>query len=262
MVLPAFLKTMITTVLFLPVVGMISKNDNRGPANTAPSDPLTPAAVSGTQNQEADARKGWTVLFDGKTTKGWHTYGKNKAGAIWTVKDGALYLDVSKRNNKEKGDLVTDQEYENYHLQLEWKISKGGNSGIIFNVKEDPEKYPNTYYTGPEMQVLDDAGHADGKIYKHRSGDLYDLIASSTEAAKPVGEWNKVDIVLNKGKLSFSLNGVNIVNTTLFNEDWNKMIAGSKFASMEGFGTFRSGKIALQDHGDEVWYRNIRIKKL
>jgi hypothetical protein len=112
------------------------------------------------------------------------------------------------------------------------------------------------------MQVLDNDGHADGKINKHRAGDLYDLIASSSEPVKPVGEWNLVEIISNNGKLDFKLNGKNIVSTTMWDAQWNSMVAGSKFKTMPGFAFYKSGKIALQDHGDEVWYRNIEIKKL
>src|SRR5690606_31738521 len=119
-----------------------------------------------------------------------------------------------------------------------------------------------SYFTGPEMQVLDNAGHPDAKIFKHRAGDLYDLIPSSTETVKPFGEWNQAEIILNKGKLQFFLNGKQVVETTMWDADWNDMVAKSKFATMPDFGKYHSGKIVLQDHGDEVWYRNILIKKL
>lgn len=210
--------------------------------------------------QSVDA--GFVSLFDGKSTAGWHTYGKDKAGAAWEIDNGALYLNVKDKDKEDRGDLVTDKEYENYHLKLEWKISEGGNSGIIFNVHEDKAKYGATYETGPEMQVLDNDKHPDAKIHKHRAGDLYDLIASSEEVAKPVGEWNLAEIVLNNGKLDFFLNGVNVVSTTMFDDQWKEMVAGSKFASMPAFGTFKKGKIALQDHNDAVWYKNIEIKEL
>jgi hypothetical protein len=203
----------------------------------------------------------WVKLFDGKTTKGWHNYGKTTVGERWTVQDGALRL-LPKDPNKAGGDLVTDKEYSNFHLKLEWKIAPKGNSGIFLFVKEEPATYPTAYLTGLEMQVLDNDGHKDGKIITHRAGDLYDLIKSSSEPVKPVGEWNKVEVISNNGKLDFKLNGVHIVSTTIGDENWNKLVAGSKFAKFKGFGAYKSGKIALQDHSDEVWYRNITIKEL
>lgn len=214
---------------------------------------------------QKEKNNGWQLLFDGKSTNGWHTYGKPSAGKAWSVRDGALYLDAEGKKNlasSESGDLVTNEEYDNFDLKLDWKISKNGNSGIIIYVKEDVAKYQESYFTGPEMQVLDNAGHADGKIYKHKAGDLYDLIASKKDATKPVGEWNYAEIIANKGKLDFYLNGEHTVSTTMWDDNWRKMIAASKFKAWPDFGTFKKGRIDLQDHGDDVWYRNIKIKRL
>ncbi|WP_131535673.1 3-keto-disaccharide hydrolase [Pedobacter nototheniae] len=211
--------------------------------------------------QITKAQKGFKPLFDGKTTTGWHTYNKTTVGSAWQVQDGALHLDPAKKGQDGGGDLVTDKEYSNFHLKLDWKVAPKSNSGIIFFVHEDP-KFHATYSTGPEMQVLDNDGHPDGKITKHRSGDLYDLIKSYSEPVKPVGEWNTAEIISKNGKLTLILNGVKTVNTTLWDENWKALIAGSKFAKWEGFGTYKTGKIALQDHGDEVWFKNILIKEL
>ncbi len=211
--------------------------------------------------QISKAQKGFKPLFDGKTTNGWHTYNKTTAGSAWQVQDGTLYMNPKAKGQDGGGDLVTDKEYANFHLKLDWKVAPKANSGIIFYVHEDP-KYHATYSTGPEMQVLDNEGHPDGKIIKHRAGDLYDLIKSSSEPVKPVGQWNTAEIISKNGKLTFILNGVEIVKTTLWDDNWKALIAGSKFSGWEGFGTYKSGKIALQDHGDEVWYRNILIKEL
>lgn len=211
--------------------------------------------------QTTIAQKGFKPLFDGETTTGWHTYGKTTVGSAWKVEDGILHFDPAAAKNGQGGDLVTDKEYTNFHLKLEWKVAPNANSGIIFYVHEDVEKYSNTYSTGLEMQVLDNAGHPDGRITKHGAGDLYDLIKSSKEAAKPVGEWNTAEIVCKFGKLTLVLNGVFVVETKLWDDNFKALVAGSKFATWKDFGTFKTGKIALQDHGDSVWYKNIMIKE-
>ncbi len=202
---------------------------------------------------------GFVKIFDGKTTKGWHTYNKQIAGSAWKVEDGALHLDATAKEGR--GNLITDEAYENYHLKYEWKIAANGNSGLLFNVAEDA-KYAEPYFTGPEMQVLDNDGHPDGKIIKHRAGDLYDLISCSKETVKPVGEWNKAEIILNNGDLTFILNGEKVVHTIMFNDDWKAMVAKSKFKEWADFGIYKKGKLCLQDHGNEVWFRDIKIKKL
>lgn len=208
------------------------------------------------------AKKGWKSLFDGKSKKGWHIYRGEATGESWQVEDGILmFVPINKPGVKTGGDLTTDEEYENYHLSLEWKISEGGNSGIIFGVKED-SMYKKSYLTGMEMQVLDNNKHADAKIIKHRAGDLYDLISSSKETVKAVGEWNKAEVIYNNNTLQLILNGETVVSTTVGDENWDKLVAGSKFRTMKGFGTYRKGRIVLQDHGDKVWYRNIKLKQL
>ena len=211
--------------------------------------------------QQATIAKGFKSIFDGQSTTGWHSYGKTTAGSGWKVEDGVLHFDPTAAQNGQGGDLVTDVEYENFHLKLEWKVASNANSGIIFYVKEDLAKFKNTYETGLEMQVLDNENHPDGKIEKHRSGDLYDLVKSTSEPVKPVGEWNAVDIVCKFGKLTMLLNGVKVVETTLWDANFKTLVAGSKFASWPGFAAFKKGKIALQDHGDNVWFRNIQIKE-
>ncbi|MHA4894449.1 3-keto-disaccharide hydrolase [Pedobacter sp. PWIIR3] len=209
---------------------------------------------------QSGASKGFTKLFDGKSTSGWHTYGKTAASTKWKADAGTLHFVPSSEGDG--GDLVTDKAYSNFHLKIDWKVAPKSNSGIIFYVQDDPQKYGATYMTGPEMQVLDNDGHPDGKITKHRAGNLYDLIQSSSEPVKPVGEWNTAEIIANKGSLELKLNGISVVKTTLWDQNWKELVAKSKFAAWEGFGAFKSGKIALQDHGDEVWYKNIMIKEL
>ena len=221
-------------------------------------------ADSSQATEAAQPNDGWISLFDGKTTAGWHKYGGSSVGSGWKVQDSALFLDTTVKVNgkRDGGDIVTNEEFENFDLKLEWKIAKNGNSGVMFCVHEDTTKYKTPYETGPEMQVLDNDGHPDGKIKKHRAGDLYDLISCSKETVKPVGEWNQIEIKLLGGKLDFYLNGENVVSTTLWDDNWNKLVAASKFKKMPGFGTFKKGHIDLQDHDCDVWFRNIMIKKL
>ena len=210
----------------------------------------------------AEFTGGWKLLFDGKTSTGWHTYNKKTFGPAWKVVDGTLFCDTTYHVPKgEEGDICTDEVFKDFDLKYEWKIAKDGNSGVMFLVQESPQ-YAAPYLTGPEMQVLDNDGHPDGKIHKHRAGDLYDFIASSSEPVRPVGEWNEAEIKLISGHLTFYLNGVQVVSTVLWDKQWDDLVAGSKFSKMPGFAKSRSGHIDLQDHGCNVWFRNIRIKAL
>ena len=203
------------------------------------------------------AVKAQTVsLFDGKTTDGWHSYLKTGPGA-WKVVDGTLQLDP---NAPGQGDLLTDKEYENYKLSLEWKIAEGGNSGIIFGVHEDPS-LDATYLTGIEMQILDDAKAEDNKLATHRAGALYDMEAPAYPA-KPAGEWNKVTIKKLNGHLTFTLNGKVVIDTQIGSPEWTAMLNKSKFKTWKGFAAYPKGHIALQDHGAVVSFKNLTITEL
>lgn len=214
---------------------------------------------------DQDKSDGWQLLFDGQTAKGWHKFGGAPLGAAWKVADGELYLDTSSKKEWQTangGDIVTDEEFENFHFKLDWKIAKDGNSGIMFYVNEDTVKFKRSFESGPEMQIVDNDGHPDGKLIKHQAGDLYDLIACSKKTVKQVGEWNTAEIKCVNGKLDLYLNGENVVSTIMWDDNWNKMVAGSKFKEWPGFGTLKKGRICLQDHGNRVSFRNIRIKRL
>ncbi|HEY9561719.1 MAG TPA: DUF1080 domain-containing protein, partial [Anseongella sp.] len=144
---------------------------------------------------------------------------------------------------------------------LEWKIAEGGNSGIIFNVHEDKE-FGATYVTGPEMQVLDNEKAHDNKKDNHLAGSLYDMVDVGRDVAKPAGEWNHAIIRIKDGHLTLKLNGTETADVTIGSEEWKKLIAASKFKDWEHFGRYPKGRIALQDHGNQVWYRNIKIREL
>ncbi|WP_231463606.1 MULTISPECIES: DUF1080 domain-containing protein [unclassified Pedobacter] len=210
-----------------------------------------------------EVKKGWKLLFDGKSLNGWHTYLRDTVGSKWTVQNGAIVFDPTKPRNG-GGDIVTNEEYENYELNLEWKISKGGNSGIIFDIQENP-KFRATYLTGPEMQVLDNIDADDNKKENHLAGCLYDMAGDATVSKpKPVGEWNKVRLIQNKGHLTFYLNGTKTFDGQIGSDEWNKLVDNSKFKdkAFANFAKVAKGKIALQEHPGSSQWRNIKIKQL
>jgi hypothetical protein len=213
----------------------------------------------------ATKKEEWVRLFDGKTTAGWHNYGKQTIGKSWKVQDSALFLDVPGELDSftlDGGDIVTDNEYENFDLKLEWKISPAGNSGIMINVNEDTTRFKTPWQSGPEIQVLDNKMHPDALVPKRHASEIYDLISANKETVKPAGEWNLTEIMVNNGKLDVFLNNEKLISTTMWNKQWDSIIAISKFKAFPGFGTFRKGKIGLQDHGADVWFKNIIIKTL
>ena len=228
--------------------------------------PACKSSVNKSKNKTSENNDGWKLLFDGKTTAGWHTYGKDSIGSAWKAEDSTLYLDAREKKGwqtKDGGDIVTNDEFENFDLKLDWKISEDGNSGIMFYVREDTSKYQYPWNTGPEMQIADNEKNEDGKVYKSRAGDLYELFATSSQQfVKPAGQWNHVEIISDKGKLDFYMNDQHVLDTNIWDDAWKKNIANTKFKDMPGFGTFKKGKIALQDHGADVWFKNIKIKNL
>jgi hypothetical protein len=204
----------------------------------------------------AERSAGWKLLFDGKDLKGWRVYHKKDVSPEWTVQDGAIAL-----TKGGAGDLMTVDEFGDFELSLDWKISPKGNSGVIYFVNEfDDAK--ETYNSGPEMQVLDNEGHADGKTPSHRAGAIYDLVVPTGAVTKPVGEWNQARLVIRKGHIEHWLNGVMVAQSSYGDDAWRAMVAASKFKTMPHFGVAKTGHIALQDHGNPVWYRNVKIRKL
>lgn len=259
-------KVLIVSILLIALTACNnSDGDKKEGGDSAGSKPG--ATLNPVNNSLTDAEKaeGWQLLFDGQSTKGWHKYGGAPVGAAWKVADGLLYLDTSSKKDWQTangGDIVTDEEFENFDLKIDWKISKNGNSGVIFYVHEDTVKFKHSFESGPEMQVVDNEGHPDGKLIKHQAGDLYDMISCSKKTVKPAEEWNQAEVKCVNGKLDLYLNGENVVSTTMWDDNWNKMVAGSKFKEWPGFGTFKKGRLCLQDHGNLVTFRNIKVKRL
>lgn len=206
------------------------------------------------QKAPAASAAAWTMLFDGRTLKGWHNYdtpGKPVTG--WTAESGLLVRSGA------GGDLTTDRQFANFELELEWKVEKGGNSGIIYRIDHSGEK---TYISGPEMQILDDAVHADGKNPLTSAGANYALHPAVAGLNKGAGAWNAVRLVVNGKRVEHWLNGKLVVSYELGSADWEARRKASKFATAEKYGRAMRGHIALQDHGDRVYFRNVRIREL
>jgi len=216
----------------------------------------TPAMAAENHNGlTADERvAGWQSLFDGESLTEWRTYRQPEPAPQWQARDGELRL-----TGGGGGDLITRDTWADFELRLEWKISEGGNSGIFFLADESNERI---YYNAPEIQILDDARHRDNRIDTHRSGSLYDLVAAPPESQKPAGEWNGVVIRHSNGRLSVRQNDVQVVDIRIGGERWQSLVAASKFAQWDGFGRLTSGHIGLQDHGDPVAFRNLKIRTL
>jgi hypothetical protein len=220
-----------------------------------------------TEQEKAD---GWLLLFDGQTANGWRGYGKDTfPSGGWVIEEGALKCNGSGRGEaggKAGGDIIYNQKFSNFHLKLEWKISDGGNSGIFYLGQEAPE-YDFIWKTAPEMQVLDNAKHPDaqaGKDGNRQAGSLYDLIPAVPQNAKPAGEWNTAEIKVYKGTVWHFQNGAQVLEYHLWVPEWNKLVAESKFPSLNPTwaDVAAEGYFGLQDHGDDVWFRNIKIKPL
>jgi hypothetical protein len=205
---------------------------------------------------KAEKKQGWQLLFDGKSLSHWKNFNKETLDPRWQIENGCITL-----TEKGGGDIVTREIYENFELELEWKISEGGNSGIFFHVLEG-EEYKATYQTGPEMQILDDDKHKDAKTPAHKAGAAYGLFVPPSGITNPVGTFNHVRIKVMNGHVQHYLNGHLTADYILGSDEWKEIVSKTKFAAWPMYGMGGKGKIALQDHGDKVWFKNIKIKRL
>ncbi len=229
----------------------------------------TPQATAGAAAPNtltaAEKAAGWTLLFDGKTTNGWRGFNADSFPASgWVVEDGALKKVGKGEKPGSGGDIVTADSYGDFELALDWKLTPGGNSGLKYLIVE-PSDRKGRAGVGYEMQILDDERHPDAKegVNGNRTaGALYDLIAPSAHAAKPIGEWNHVRLVVNGHHVEHWLNGQRVVQFEIGSPEMKGLIAKSKYKQIKGFGDATSGHVLLQDHGDEVSFRNIKIRRL
>ena len=198
----------------------------------------------------AEKSAGWKLLFDGQTMQGWRNFKQSEVGPGWKVIDGAITWTI-----KGAGDLVTADQYDSFELSLEYNISPGGNSGLMYHVTEEGDK---PWHTGPEIQIQDNKEGRDPQ----KSGWLYQLYKSETDATKPAGEWNQLRIVITPGKCEHFMNGVKYCEYVKGSKDWDERVAASKFAKMPLFGKPTKGYICLQDHGNVVAFRNIKIREV
>ena len=203
--------------------------------------------------------KGWQLLFDGKTLNGWRTY-QNKPSDSWSVKDGSLYCAGSTTNKSDmRADLITTQQYENFELSVDWKISPKGNSGIMYHVTEE---FPAAYLSGPEYQLIDDVNFPEKLENWQKTGANYAMDAAPTAAPHPAGEWNHTRIVVNGTHVEHWLNEKKVVDYELWTDDWKRKKSEGKWKDATGYGMARKGFIALQDHGSEAWFRNVKVRVL
>jgi hypothetical protein len=240
-------------LLLLPAVPMVMGAGcarNPDPDRTAPA---AAAAANGPSPREA--ADGWRPLFDGRTLAGWRGYRRAAPPAGWQVVDGAITRVAG------GGDLMTDEEFGSFELALEWKISPGGNSGIIYRVVED-SSLAYVWQSGPEFQVLDNAAHADGRDPLTSAGSNFALYAPVRDVTRPVGEWNDARIVVSGSHVEHWLNGVKLLEYELGGPEWEGRVQASKFRTMPRYGRGARGHIALQEHEAWVAYRNIRIRTL
>jgi hypothetical protein len=247
-------------LLTLSVLGLVACD---AAANTGEREP---AANSGTASSTSlrdtltteEREQGFRLLFDGETVDGWRGFGRADLPSAWVVGDGVLHF-TAEGPREDRGSIISTEQFGDFELRLEWKISPGGNSGIFFGVSETTD---TPYMSGPEMQVLDDAGHPDGQAPKTSAGSNYGLHAPSSSVVRPAGEWNEVRILVERGHVEHWLNGLKIVAYELGSEEWERLVAESKFGAWPEYGRHPVGHVGLQDHGDPVWYRNIRIRPI
>lgn len=207
--------------------------------------------------QPADSETGdehVTVLFDGKSLDHFRGYKSEEIGKGWKIVDSTLMFDGSGG-----GDIITKEKYSDFELTFDWKVAEGANSGVMYRVTTGDGA---PYFSGPEYQILDDDKHRDGGNPLTSAGSLYGLYTADDKELKPVGQWNQAKIVHRGNQVEHWLNGRKVVSAEIGSDDWKQRVGSSKFKDWKKFAASQSGHIAFQDHGDQVWFRNITLKSL
>lgn len=215
------------------------------------------AAPNTLSPKEKDA--GWQLLFDGKTTTGWHGYNQQGIPDVWAIEDGSFTM--NSEGAQEEQDIITNKVYRNFAFTVEYKLSQGSNSGIIFQVKEDP-KYKFPYETGPEFQLIDQENWVDPLQDWQTHGANYAMYPPKAKPYKPIGEWNRLLLVVNGNHVVQMINGVEVVSYEKNSEEWIKLRNSGKWVDFPDYGKFDEGHISLQNHGTKLWFRDIKIKEL
>jgi hypothetical protein len=203
------------------------------------------------------ASPGWTdLLADG--TAAWRDYGLQTLSPGWTY-DATTRILTRSAGGGSGGGIITKEQYTDFELELEWKVGPRGNSGVFYRVTEGP---PVIYHNAPEYQILDNAGHADGRNAITSAGANYALNAPISDVTRPIGEWNQTRILVRGDHVEHWLNGTKVVEYQLWTPEWTAQVKASKFNQWPGYGLAKRGHIGLQDHGDIVSFRNIRIREI
>ena len=208
-----------------------------------------------------EKEEGWKLLFDGETTNGWRGYNSTEIPQAWSAVEGTLMS--AGEGGDIGGDIITTEKYDNFDLKLDWKLSPEGNSGIMYHVIEAPE-LKATYYSGPEYQIIDDIGFPGGVTPYNSTGADYAMTPADTtqKVLHPIGEWNSSQITFNNGTVTHYLNGKKIVEFTAWTDEWKENVSKAKWNNYPAYGQAKIGFIALQDHGSQIWFKNIKVKEL
>lgn len=240
------------------IVGACGAADDQ--AGSAAGD--TPEVVAHNTLTGEEVSEGWQLLFDGLSLEAWRGYGRDDLPASWVVEEGEMTLQTS-GGNMDGGDILTSAEYTNFELVFDFKVGPSGNSGVFYRVREHDGT--GLWQVAPEYQVLDDPAYPESDEWdptKHRTGENYDLHIAEDRIVHPVGEWNRGRIVVDGTHVEHWLNGRMTVAYELYSDEWEALVAASKFGVEEHYARARAGSIGLQDHGTPVWYRNMKIRPL